>query len=130
MQTTEIVDNTEIITTYYVSFTKPDGSGWIFPSDQHGNAELEDLKPVGLENYKKCVDGTYPDLKRKLEKQVQEFPLCSCGSGEHPDDIHDARGIFVARVCSKCKKERLKGYRKEIFTDSDYYCDEPIDADY
>ncbi len=53
--------------------------------------------------------------------------LCSCGSGEQREAVYDARGIFVAYVCDKCRKERLKGYRKEIFTDSNYEVDEPIE---
>lgn len=130
MQTTEIVDNVKIITSYYISYTDSTGSGWVFPSDQFGNADLEELKPAGLDNYHKCVDGTHPNLTRQLEKHVQKIPLCSCGSGEHQEEIHDARGIFVVRVCSKCKRERLKGFRKEIFTDSDYEHDEPISEDH
>ena len=56
--------------------------------------------------------------------------LCPCGSGEPWEEIYDARGIYVARVCDKCKKERLSGYRKDIFTDPNYWTDEPIDEDY
>jgi len=52
---------------------------------------------------------------------------CPCGSGEYPEDIVDARGIFVAYVCDKCRKEKLSGYRSDIFTDSNYWHDEPID---
>ena len=52
---------------------------------------------------------------------------CPCGSGLESEDIYDARGIYVARVCPKCRKERLKGYRQDIFDDPDYECDEPIE---
>lgn len=54
---------------------------------------------------------------------------CPCGSGEWPEAVHDARGIFVAFVCSECRAEKLKGYRPDIFTDGDYWTDEAIDAD-
>lgn len=54
---------------------------------------------------------------------------CPCGSGEYPEEVCDARGIFVAYVCDKCRKERLSGYRPDIFTDSNYWHDEPIDED-
>jgi hypothetical protein len=54
---------------------------------------------------------------------------CTCGSGEFPEAIYDARGIFVAYVCDKCRKSRLSGFRPEIFTNSQYECDEPIDGD-
>ena len=53
---------------------------------------------------------------------------CPCGSGEWPEAVHDARGIFVAYVCNDaCRKERLRGYREDIFTDSNYWHDEPIE---
>ena len=52
---------------------------------------------------------------------------CPCGSGEYPEAVHDARGILVAYVCSKCRAGKLGKYRPDIFTDSDYWHDEPID---
>lgn len=55
--------------------------------------------------------------------------ICNCGSGLPSEDVYDARGIFVARVCAACKKERLKGYRPEIFTDPGYEVNEPIDPE-
>jgi len=55
---------------------------------------------------------------------------CPCGSGEWPNAVHDARGIFVAYVCKQCEKEKLKGYRPEIFTDSNYDTyDDVVDFD-
>ena len=45
---------------------------------------------------------------------------CTCGSGEYPEAVSDARGIFVAYVCDQCRADKLKGYRPEIFTDSHY----------
>lgn len=55
--------------------------------------------------------------------------ICTCGSGEYSYWESDARGIPLARVCDKCKAERLKGYRPEVLTDSNYECDEPIEAE-
>jgi len=55
---------------------------------------------------------------------------CLCGSGEFPAEVFDARGVYVTVVCDRCRAERLKGYRPEIFTDSDYAADEPIEAEY
>jgi hypothetical protein len=55
---------------------------------------------------------------------------CPCGSGEFPNAKHDARGIFVAYVCHKCEREKLKGYRPEIFTNPSYEYDEQIEEDY
>lgn len=54
---------------------------------------------------------------------------CPCGSGEWPEVVHDARGIFVSYVCSRCRRERLKSYRPEIFTDPHYPADEQIEPD-
>lgn len=54
---------------------------------------------------------------------------CPCGSGEHPEEVYDARGIYVTAVCDQCRHKRLKGYRPEIFSDPDYDHEEPIDAD-
>ena len=43
--------------------------------------------------------------------------------------LYDARGLYVSRVCESCESEVKKGFRPEIFTDSDYSHDEPIDSD-
>jgi hypothetical protein len=42
----------------------------------------------------------------------------------------DARGIFCCYVCDACEVEKKARYRPEIFTDSNYRHDEPIDDDY
>ena len=42
---------------------------------------------------------------------------------------HDARGIPLCRVCAKCKRRKLAGYRPEVLTDSNYWADEPIEED-
>ncbi len=42
---------------------------------------------------------------------------------------YDARGIPLARVCDKCRKEKLAGYRPEVLTDSQYEADEDIEAE-
>lgn len=54
---------------------------------------------------------------------------CPCGSNRLGEDVHDARGLFVARVCTICRQEKLKGYRQEIFTDSRYQHDEPLEEE-
>ena len=59
---------------------------------------------------------------------ITERP-CACGSGEFPVAVHDARGIFVTYACSGCRKDRLAGYRDDIFTDPNYECDEPIEPE-
>lgn len=52
---------------------------------------------------------------------------CPCGSGEPSQWLHDARGIPVARVCAKCERRVRAKYRPEIFTDSQYWTDEPVE---
>jgi hypothetical protein len=54
---------------------------------------------------------------------------CQCGSGKPREEVCDARGIFVAFVCDRCRKQRLAGFRPEIFTDANYECDESVDPD-
>ena len=51
---------------------------------------------------------------------------CPCGSGEPREAVSDARGIFVTFACSKCRARKLKGYRREIFTNPGYSHSEPI----
>jgi hypothetical protein len=54
---------------------------------------------------------------------------CPCGSGQEADAEFDARGIFLAYVCPKCRKEKLSRYRSDVLTDPGYYCDEPIEPE-
>jgi hypothetical protein len=42
---------------------------------------------------------------------------------------HDARGIPLARVCGKCRKEKLSGFRPEVLTDPNYQADEDVYGD-
>ena len=46
---------------------------------------------------------------------------------QFPEALYDARGIFVAYVCDQCRAEKLSHYRADIFTDPDYWTDEPIE---
>lgn len=55
---------------------------------------------------------------------------CSCGSGLPFEREYDAQGIYLCRVCPKCRKEKLSHYRPEIlsgYNQSDV--DEPIGAE-
>jgi hypothetical protein len=83
-----------------------------------------------MENFAKCVSGEYDVADLGVERSEMRERLCSCGSLLSPEDVYDARGIFVARVCSKCRKSRLSRYRADIFVDSNYETDEQIDDDY
>ena len=42
---------------------------------------------------------------------------------------YDARGIYLARVCGKCKSAKLAGFRREVLTNPAYECDEPIEPE-
>ena len=44
-------------------------------------------------------------------------------------DEMDARGIYLARVCEKCRDAKLAGYRTEVLTNPRYSHDEPIYRD-
>jgi hypothetical protein len=55
--------------------------------------------------------------------------LCSCGSGLERYALRDARNIFCAYVCEKCEADKRAKYRPDVFTDSNYWADEPIDED-
>ena len=54
---------------------------------------------------------------------------CNCGSGLPRRELLDARGIFCTFVCDRCEARKRTSYRADIFTDSDYWHDEPIDED-
>ena len=55
---------------------------------------------------------------------------CKCESGLPWRELSDARGIYVARVCDACEERVKAKYRADIFEDSDYETDEPIEEDY
>ena len=54
---------------------------------------------------------------------------CTCGSELERYEVTDARGIFVAFVCAECEDRKLSGYRPEIFTNPNYWHDEPLEDD-
>lgn len=54
---------------------------------------------------------------------------CPCGSGLSRFRLYDARGIFVATVCEDCEGRTRAKYRPEIFTDRNYWTDEPVEPD-
>ena len=54
---------------------------------------------------------------------------CPCGSGLDSCWQYDARGIELCRTCDKCHDEKMKRYRPEVLSDSNYDCDEPIEPE-
>lgn len=49
---------------------------------------------------------------------------CPCGSGEFPDKLTDARGIFCCYTCPKCEAEKRAKYDPRIFENSRYEADD------
>jgi len=54
---------------------------------------------------------------------------CPCGSGLDSQWQFDARGIELCRTCRKCNDTKMSGYRRDVLTNSNYQCDEPIEED-
>jgi hypothetical protein len=51
--------------------------------------------------------------------------------GESPWREYDAQGIYLCRVCPKCRKAKLSRYRPEILSGYDQGdLDERIESDY
>ena len=42
---------------------------------------------------------------------------------------HDARGIYLTKVCDKCRKHKLAKYRPAVLTNPGYHADEPIEPE-
>ena len=59
------------------------------------------------------------------QKPLHDHSHCHCGSGEPWFALHDASGIYVARVCDVCEPSVRARYRPEIFEDPSYETDEP-----
>jgi hypothetical protein len=57
-------------------------------------------------------------------------PYCDC-EVDYLDKEYDARGIYVGSHCGdpKCEKALKAKYRVDIWTDSQYECDEPIEVE-
>lgn len=52
---------------------------------------------------------------------------CQCGSELPSRELSDARGIYCCRVCDRCEAKEKARFRPDIFTDSNYGTDEPIE---
>lgn len=72
-------------------------------------------------------ESDYGDEERDVDCQIRV--TCTCGSGEIPEEVYDARGIYLCRVCDVCRKEKLSGYRTEVLEDPNYECDEPVEPE-
>jgi hypothetical protein len=124
-----IEDGYEIVTEYSMMFWAYDDGGFTFPCTPEGEIETPEF-PEGKENLRKILSGEIPYKRKSVERYVRRFRLCGCGSGKTDYPLHDARGIFASSVCEDCEDEAKAKFRSDIFTDSDYPCDEPVEADY
>ena len=112
---------TETVVEYYREFRWRDdpSGGFSFDCDADGNLD-PDKSEAASANYASCLSGEYDVEDLGVRRSEQEFRLCPCGSGEHPDDLYDARGIYVSKVCSKCEGGVRGKYRSEIFSNPSY----------
>ena len=53
--------------------------------------------------------------------------ILKCGYDKH--DEYDARGIYLAKVCMKCIRSKLRGFRPEVLTNPYYTASEPIEPE-
>lgn len=60
---------------------------------------------------------------------VHQTRPCTCGSGRPSRWQNDARGIPLCRTCDKCHRARMARYRREVLTNQNYACDEPVEED-
>lgn len=131
MKTTRVEGNARIESYWcrYFVWKHDPHAGFNFPCDPDGRLDAG-LEPVALDNFAKCTDGTYAVDDLGVKAYEQRVRLCPCGSGKEREAVYDARNIFVAFVCPRCRERKLSCYRPEIFVDPQYECDEAIDADY
>ncbi len=73
-----------------------------------------------------CTNDAEPDADECFDCWRNK---CRCGSGEYHEEAYDARGIYLCKVCDKCREEKLGGYRPEVLTDPGYEADEDIEPD-
>lgn len=115
-------------------FEGEDGWGFVFPCDINGDVGEDFLKfmtPQGKKNLEACLSGTVHGRK-VIDKGVHEViapkrKLCDCGSGKECYDLLDARGIFCCFVCENCEGKKKAKYRSDIFDDTNYLANEPIE---
>jgi hypothetical protein len=68
----------------------------------------------------------------KLGTKTRTIDIDPCGMHEPGDGswwANDARGIPLKRVCDRCEKFKLAGFRADVLTDPNYWHDEPIDEE-
>ena len=66
-----------------------------------------------------------------MTDNLKTCPVCKT-KVSYLEPIYDARGIYCTATCGDpaCVKAAEAKYRPEIFTDSNYECDEQIEENY
>ena len=77
---------------------------------------------------------TYCTTCKPVVRQAAPVPLPVDTSehvcwGAHRRTVYDARGIYAFSCCAICEQEKRARFRREVFTDANYQCDEPVEED-
>jgi hypothetical protein len=59
-----------------------------------------------------------------MPKPVDHSHICD---RDRRQPLYDARGIFCTYVCHICEAHKRDQFRPEIFSDPDYWTDEPVE---
>jgi hypothetical protein len=130
VRTHKVQDDYEVqITTFDLLFSYADGSGVVFPCDSAGNVFFDELPEIAQSNYLDAVLNQHCYAKIECQPRVVVYQNCACGSGEEPERIYDARGIYLCQCCDKCKDKALSRYRSDVLTNPCYWADEAIEAE-
>lgn len=101
---------------------------WILKHGDYTHHWMDQGFHSALEAQDMMVHDISVDLKMTEIEVRKALELgCQCGSGLESEREHDGHGIYLGSFCDECRKERLKGYRSDIF--ENYECEEPIDED-
>jgi hypothetical protein len=124
-------DDEYLLVTFDLQF-EINNSGYSFPCDSAGNVCVENLSVEGRKNYDFALlhaeRGRWQNIC--VRPYIKRYRTCDCGSGEIPEEEYDARGIYLCRACPSCRSRKLRGYRQDVLTNSNYECGELIEADY
>ena len=102
-------------------------SGYGFNCDKDGTPDP--MTDVQRECYAKCLRGDEGLWCRGVSVYRSHAWLCGCGSRKPRYELIDARGIFCTFVCEDCEEQKKRKYRRDIFEDCTYECDEPIEPE-
>ncbi len=117
----------------FYSYASDPGAGFSFPCDPETGEVLEDelheiARESSLPDARAGVKtGEYlPPLRKVYFRSVH---LCRCGSGKDRFQVYDARGISTGFACVDCVEAHKRKFRPDIFEDSNYWSDEPIEPE-